>query len=61
MDTVSGDLLKHEKKVAKRAAKDLFYPKVVLDLIDKAQTPTEIARIMKSARKGEYDDAESAT
>ena len=46
----------YEKRKAKRAAKDLCYPPVVQELLEKAKTSSEISRIMKTARKGGYKD-----
>lgn len=42
------------KKQALKAAKDLFYGKDVIRRINDATTISEIDRIMRSARKGEY-------
>lgn len=50
------ETFKYEKRKAKRAAKDLLYPSIVQELLEKAQTSSEISRIMKTARKGGYKD-----
>ena len=36
---------------AKKAAKELFYGKAIIEKIDKAKTENEVTRIMKNARK----------
>lgn len=43
------------KSRVKQIAHDLCYPYQVQKDIDKAQSEEEIDRIMRSARKGEYD------
>lgn len=43
------------KKRVKHVAIELCYPQIVQIKIDNAKTEEEIDRIMRSARKGEYD------
>ena len=46
--------LEQTRRYAKTAAKELFYPRVVLELLDDAETIGEINRIMTTARHGGY-------
>lgn len=51
----SGDkALNIEKKDARKAARDLRYPKSVFDKIEAAKSGVELDRIMKSAREGKF-------
>lgn len=47
--------LKEEIRRAKKIARDLFYPDVVLQLIENSQNASEISRVLRDARNGKYD------
>lgn len=47
--------LRAYKKQAKQIAEDLAYPWIVREKIDLAQSEEAVDRVLRSARKGEYD------
>lgn len=53
-DGTKYESLAHKKYRVMRVAKELFYPKIVIDRIFNAESKYEIDRIMTSARHGIY-------
>lgn len=53
-DGTKSETLGHKKLRIMKVAKELFYPKIVIDRIFNAESKHEIDRIMTSARHGMY-------